>query len=137
MAEGIFGGFDISISGMSAERTRMDIIASNIANANTIGPDGPYQRKQVTFREILDGEGVEGGVAVQSVAPDLKSEHPRVRIPGHPYADSEGFVRLPNVNIMFEMVDLASARRSFISNLQAFRAYRSMAKQAVSNMSSR
>ncbi len=140
---GIFDGLDISISGMRAERRRMDVIATNIANAQTIGPDGPYTRKTVVFQEVLgslseDGraEG-DGGVRMGRILEDRKSEHPKVFMPGHPNADGEGFVRLPNVDVMFELVDMAIARRSYQANLQAFRTYRSMVQDAVRNMSTR
>ncbi len=140
---GIFDGLDVAVSGMRAERRRMDVIATNIANAQTIGPDGPYNRRTVVFEEVLGGErgaagGPDGGgVRVGKVIEDTKSEHPKVFMPGHPNADAEGFVRLPNVNVMFELVDLAIARRSYIANLEVFRSFRSMIQETIRNMGAR
>lgn len=144
MTSKLFSGIETPISGMIAERRRMEVIATNIANANTIGADGqPYQRRSVVFEEILDGKisanGVDqgGGVRTPGVYTDTVSEHPRVYDPGHPAADGEGFVRMPNVNIMFEMVDMMIAKRAYGANIAAFRNYRSMLKEAIQQIGAR
>ncbi len=149
MGSSVFSGIDLAVSGMMAERKRMQVISSNIANANTVGNDGqPYRRRSVEFREVLGGaldqEGEKGGipqpsggVMVQDVITDTKTEHPTVYQPGHPAADKDGFVTLPNVNVMYEMVDLMIARRAYSSNIAAFKSYRSMLRQAIQQIGAR
>ena len=132
MLSRVFDGLRASTSALAAERVRMEVIAANIANANTVGENGPYVRRSVVFEEILDGRG--GAVRASKVYEDKKSEHPRVYDPGHPYADADGFVRRPNVNIMFELVDLMAARRTYAANVAAFQAYRQMLRTAVSTL---
>lgn len=141
-----FAGFETSVAGMLAERKRMEVVALNIANANTIGPDGPYNRKAVIFKEILGAKMASGrngtheatgrGVAVQSVVEDTRSEHPRVFQPEHPFADKEGFVRQPNVNIMYEMVDMQAAKNAYAANMAVLRNFRAMTREAIQNLRS-
>lgn len=133
---------DISGSGLSAERIRMNVIANNIANANaTETPEGgPYRREQVEFSSVLNKtmqkgyiKGTErlGGVKVQKI---LKSTEPfnRVYIPGHPKADAKGFVEMPNVSVMMEMVDLVTATRSYEANLAVINSSKEMNNRALS-----
>ncbi|HQU30137.1 MAG: flagellar basal body rod protein FlgC [Planctomycetia bacterium] len=134
--------FDISGSGLSAERIRMNAIANNIANANaTETPEGgPYRREQVEFSSIFnktvkkdDLAGAErlGGVKVQRI---VKSNEPfnKVYIPGHPKADEKGFVDMPNVSVMMEMVDLVTATRSYEANLAVMNSTKDMSNRALS-----
>jgi len=120
---GLFGGLNISATGMGAERVRMDVIAENLANADTTkGPDGkPYRRKEVvlSFDQTLDGVKVAGITEDQS-APR------RVYDPGHPDADAQGYVSLPNVEPVTEMVDLITASRGYEANVQALQASKTM-----------
>lgn len=138
----VFTALDISASGLTAERIRMNVIANNIANANaTNSPDGgPYRREQVEFQSILnkasnmsDIEGTErlGGVKVSKI---MKSKEPfnKVFIPGHPQADENGFVEMPNVNIATEMVDLVTASRSYEANLAVINSSKDITNQALS-----
>ena len=132
-------GLGIAASGLSAQRARMEAISENIANAETTrGPDGtPYRRKivsleQVGFEPLLTqganpapGEEGYGGVRVAGVAEDA-SEGPLVYDPGHPDADENGYVRMPNVDINTEMVDLMDARRVFEANASVFQAIKAM-----------
>src|SRR3954470_6895821 len=96
----LFSATNISASGLSAERARMEVVAQNIANANTTrGPDGgPYRRQQVMFSSVLDqrlrGGPKLGGVQVVGVVNDT-SELPRIYQPGHPDADENGFLMMP------------------------------------------
>lgn len=137
-----FSIFDISGSGLSAERIRMNVIANNIANANaTETPEGgPYRREQVEFSSVLnktmqrgDVKGTErlGGVKVQRI---LKSTEPfnKVYIPGHPKANAKGFVEMPNVSVMMEMVDLVTASRSYEANLAVINSSKDMSNRALS-----
>ena len=137
----MFSPVDVSSTGLSAERLRMEIIANNIANANTTRtPEGgPYRRQQVVFSAVLgdqfNPQGLSpdkfGGVSVVGVEPD-QSEFPRVYQPGHPDHDAEGYVTMPNVSLPSEMVDLVTASRSYEANLRAIRLFRQMAQQTLS-----
>ncbi len=132
---------DISASGLVAERTRMQVIANNIANANTTrGLDGqPYRRQNVMFAPVLDDQlgnlpGANaklGGVQILGVHQD-PSEFPLVYNPHHPDANPEGFVAMPNVSLANEMVDMIVASRSYEANLQALRNLRSMVQNTLS-----
>jgi flagellar basal-body rod protein FlgC len=121
--------FDISASGLSAQRRRLDVIAANIANVETTStPDGgPYRRLQPVFASRPDNPG---GVQVIGIAVDPRDPR-RVYQPGHPDADPNGFVAYPNVNIVEEMVDLVSATRSYEANAAAFNAAKTMAQRAL------
>jgi flagellar basal-body rod protein FlgC len=140
--DNMFSVFDISGSGLSAERVRINVIANNIANANaTETPEGgPYRREQVEFSSLLskamknsDIKGAErlGGVKVQQI---VKSAEPfnRVYIPGHPKADAKGFVNMPNVSVMMEMVDLVTASRAYEANLAVINSSKDMNNKALS-----
>ncbi|MEK7289697.1 MAG: flagellar basal body rod protein FlgC [Planctomycetota bacterium] len=136
--------FDISGSGLSAERVRMNVIANNIANANaTDTPEGgPYRREQVEFSAVLNElqnggvKGVNGserlgGVKVKGI---VKSQDPfSVQyMPGHPKADAKGFVNMPNVQVATEMVDLITASRSYEANLAVINSTKDMNAKALS-----
>jgi flagellar basal-body rod protein FlgC len=120
--------FDVSASGLAAQRARLDLIAGNIANVETTrtSEGGPYRRRQVVFA----ARGEAGGVEVMGTVVDPR-EPRRVYQPGHPDADPEGFVAYPNVNIVEEMVDLVSATRSYEANAAAFNAAKGMAQRAL------
>lgn len=109
--------FDISGSAMAAQSHRLNTVASNLANADSVaGPDGkPYRARQVVFQAAPMGGGA-AGVAVSSV---LENESPPRRLydPKHPGADGEGYVTLSNVNVVEEMVNLISASRSYQANV--------------------
>jgi flagellar basal-body rod protein FlgC len=117
----------------------MEVIANNIANANTTsGADGKvYRRKQVVFSEQLsdtiqkaEGRRLSTGVRVSDTVEDMR-DLKKVFRPGHPDADKDGFVSMPNVNPVEEMVDMMSSVRSYEANLAAIRAARKMADQAL------
>lgn len=123
----------ISASAMTAQTTRLRIIAENLANAgstaNTPGAD-PYRRKLVTFRNELDQ--ATGGKLVKAdrVVPDSSPFEIKF-IPGHPAADSNGYVRFPNVNSMIEMADLKDANRSYQANVDVIDVAKSMLSRAI------
>ncbi|HHX41795.1 MAG TPA: flagellar basal body rod protein FlgC [Armatimonadetes bacterium] len=123
----LFNAFEISGSALSAQRVRMDTIATNLANAeSTRTPEGgPYQRKMVTFREVLDE-----GVAVAGIVTD-PTPGPRLYEPAHPDADAQGYVQLPNVQVATEMVDMISATRAYEANVSALTAAKRMALKAL------
>ena len=137
----------ISGSGMKAERLRMEVIANNIANANsTRTPEGgPFRRKEVVFEAILQNAQQKsfdpargrnfGGVEAVDIVEDL-TEMPRIHNPGHPDADEEGFVTMPNVNLPIEMVNLVTATRAYEANLKAAQTMTEMAEQSFNLLSS-
>lgn len=141
---GLFQSFDISASGMTAERFRTDIIAQNIANVNTTRTeDGtPYRRKVVTFaekrasvfQEMLEGQyrKFKGtGVKVTTVRDDTTSDYIMEYDPAHPDADENGYVSYPNVNIVTEMTNLIDASRGYEANATAFEASKAMVQAAI------
>jgi flagellar basal-body rod protein FlgC len=137
---GMFDAMEISASGLTAERMRMDVVAQNLANAQTTrGVDGqPYRRKEVvlaerggegTFGAALAGAmssgGKPGGVEVAAIAED-QTPLKQVYDPGHPDADANGYVQMPNVDSVAEMVDLISAQRAYEANVTAMQAAKQM-----------
>ncbi len=120
------GAMRISASGLSAERFRMDVISSNIANANTTGKDGadPYRRREVVLQG--DTNGVEISGIIQDQAP-FRMEHD----PSHPNADSNGNVRYSNVEPITEMVNMLGASRAYEANIAAFNSAKGMVKSAL------
>ncbi len=130
-------GIDSSASALAAERVRMEVITQNIANANTTrGLDGkPYQRQIVVFEQALDSaQGMNNGPQKVQVGRIEKDSRPHRLIfnPGHPDADADGMVALPNINIHEEMTDLILASRAFEANLAVVKNSRAMALQTIS-----
>lgn len=136
----IFSAANISASGMAAERVRMDVISQNVANATATrtAEGGPYRRRQVLFAtalktanggQSLDGHSL-GGVRVLGVEED-QSAFKMVHQPGHPDANAEGYVQMPNVESAIEMVDLITASRAYESNLKVLENFREMAQRAL------
>jgi flagellar basal-body rod protein FlgC len=125
---GLFDALNVSASGMSAERLRMDVIAANLANANTTrGANGlPYRRQEVILQEKSASFGeVLGGVMVAGIVDDPTPPR-RVYDPGHPDADKDGYVTMPNVNPVTEMVDLITSSRGYEANVTAMNAAKQM-----------
>jgi flagellar basal-body rod protein FlgC len=124
---GLFNTMRISASGLSAERLRMDTITSNISNVNTTrGEDGkPYVRKIAVFQENLDNEMKLNGVKAVGIVED-NSPLKEVYDPTHPDADENGYVTMPNVNILNEMADMIAASRSYEANADTLNATKSM-----------
>jgi len=130
-------GVQSTVSALEAERVRMEVISQNIANAYTTrGLDGkPYQRQQVVFENVLNtAMGLEAEPATVRVARVVKDNRPMPKIysPGHPDADKNGMVTMPNVNIHEEMVDMISANRSYEANLAVIKTARNMVMQTLS-----
>jgi len=124
---------NISAAGMRAQGTRLRVISENIANANSTAqtPGGePYRRKVATFNNELDSAlGIET-VRVDSIVAD-RSAFSRRFEPGHPAADEEGYVLMPNVNSLMEMADLREAQRSYEANLKAIESSRAMLQKTI------
>lgn len=146
-----FNAMNISASGLTAQRLRMDVISENIANVNTTRTiqGGPYRRKTVLFQEIqetpfgqLMRDTVERdfgtrrrpplgmGVRVAGVVPDF-AHGPMIYDPAHPDADAQGYVQMPNVNIVEEMVNMISASRSYEANITAINTAKSMMQRTL------
>lgn len=127
---------DVTASALTAEKVRLDVVSQNIANAHTTrGPNGlPYARKTVSFEaEMSRANGLDSGGQGVRVGPitEDKSLGPLVYNPSHPDADGGGMVRMPNVNLAMEMVDLMTASRSYEANLSVVRTARQMAQKAL------
>jgi flagellar basal-body rod protein FlgC len=125
-------------SALNAERIRMDVISQNIANVNTTrGLDGrPYQRQQAVFETVLQQRlGTEGGAPSQTVkVVRVERDHRPFKLvhdPGHPDANSDGMVAMPDINLHEEMVDLIAASRAFEANLAVLKNARNMATQTL------
>lgn len=136
----MFNTIDISASGLTAQRLRMDLISNNIANADTTRtPDGEYYQRQMPVfasrgRRPFLGDSqfkhIRGGVDVVGIINDPKP--PRlVYDPQHPEANPEGYVEFPNVNIVSEMVDMIGASRSYEANVTALNTAKDMAMRAL------
>ena len=137
----LFGGLEISASGLTAERLRMDVTAENLANAQTTrGADGqPYRRKEVVLQEISQGgfgaqltaamgtgaKSRPGGVEVAEIASD-QTAGKMVYDPSHPDANAQGYVQMPNVDTVTEMVDLIDSSRAYEANVTAMQASKQM-----------
>lgn len=141
----IFKSINVSATGLTAERLRMDIISKNIANANTTRTlaGTPYRRQMVVFQEqgaendfesmLSKAKGdmtIGNGVEVSQIIED-DSDFKRVYNPGHPDADDDGYVLMPNVDVVTEMVDLMTASRSYEANVTALNTAKSMAMKAL------
>ncbi len=138
----LFNSLRISASGLTAERLRLDVIADNLANVNTTrtAAGGPYRRKVAVLEErpngfadllgIQNASRMGGGVRVAAIAEDT-SPLPRVYNPGHPDADADGYVLMPNVNVVTEMVDMITATRAYEANVTAMNAAKQMALRTL------
>ena len=125
---GMFDSLNVSASGMTATQLWMDVVSSNLANADsTKAANGqPYRRKEILLSEASPSFGeVLGGVQVNGIASD-PSPLRQVYDPGNPEADKQGYVAMPNVNPVTEMVDLISASRGYESNVTAMNAAKQM-----------
>lgn len=137
---GVFSAMDIAASGLSAERTRMNTIASNLANAQTTrtAEGGPYKRVDPVFeaialdkmRALSPSERSVSMVQVSEIAQDQRPGH-MVYSPGHPDANADGYLEYPNVNIVEEMVNMISASRAYEAGISSVEATQKMAGSAL------
>lgn len=123
----LFNVFNIAGSAMSAQAQRLNVVASNLANADsTTGPDGqPYKAKQVVFETMQQPGQTGAGVKVAAVVED-NAPMRKVYDPKHPMADQQGYVTMPNVNPVDEMVNMISASRSYQNNVDVLNTSKSM-----------
>jgi flagellar basal-body rod protein FlgC len=134
----LISGIDVSASALTAQKTRLDVVAQNIANAQTTrtASGGPYQRQVVSFETelIRQDQGV-GGASLQSVrVAQVTTDHSpgqQVYNPQHPDASADGLVTMPNVNLSQEMVDLITASRTYEANLSVVKNARQMAMRTL------
>lgn len=122
----LFLPLKVSATGLEAQKTRLNVIASNLANVNsTRTPEGgPYRRRDVLFATYIYDQ-ISQGVDIQRIVEDQRP--PRVVFePSHPDADREGYVRYPNVNPMEEMINMISASRAYEANLTMINSYKEM-----------
>ncbi len=131
----LFRALQISASGMTAQRARMEVVTENLANSDSaVTPTGrPYQRKVVLLRAVDGGfqnalnsaDVPEGGVRVSAVVEGGETPR-RIHQPDHPYAGADGFVEMPNINPLREMLDMMSSTRAYEANVTAFQATKSI-----------
>lgn len=135
---GLFDGYNVATSGMSAQRERINVVSSNIANAQTTHTTdgGPYRKKNVSFQEVLfDQSGIKKPVETKQEKPyssltgvgvkeiiESKDKPMMKYEPEHPDANEKGYVAYPNINPVIEMVDLIEATRSYEANVASFKA---------------
>jgi flagellar basal-body rod protein FlgC len=146
---GFFDGYNIATSGMSAQRTRINIVSANIANAQTThtADGGPYKKQNVVFEEILlnkKNQNENGDLELSKV--DKSKQNTGVRVqkvvesdlenimryePNHPDSNKDGYVAYPNINPVIEMTDLIEAMRSYEANLSAFQTQKTMDDKTI------
>lgn len=139
-----FGALDTAASGLTAQRLRLDVISQNMANANTTRTEngGAYKRKTVVFEQVQNDansfssilnkkqQSGNNGVRVAKIVED-ESQGTLVYDPGHADANAEGYVEMPNVNIVDEMVNMISASRSYEANINSFNSMQAMFTKAL------
>ena len=143
---GFFDGYNVATSGMSAQRTRINIVSANIANAQTTHSieGGPYKKQNVVFHEVLlDAQGRKSeppksnidplslrGVGVKEIL-ESKDKAMMKYEPNHPDSNKDGYVAYPNINPVIEMVDLIEAMRSYEANVSAFKTQKQLDSQTL------
>jgi len=140
---GLFDALTTSASGLSAQRLRMNLISENLANINTTRTEsgGPYQRKEpvfaarqenMSFQGVLDRE-LSAGLTPVKVVEVIPDNRPAILKydPDHPDADNEGYVAMPNIQVVEEMVNMMSASRSYEANVTAIKTIKSMVLKAM------
>ncbi|MDR5586506.1 MULTISPECIES: flagellar basal body rod protein FlgC [Clostridium] len=128
-----FTSMQISATGISAERLRMDTITSNMTNSSTTRSadgSGPYVRKIAVFQEALDENRKMAGIKPVKIVED-KSPLRKVYNPTHPDADATGYVTMPNVNVLNEMADMMVSTRSYEANVETLNALKGMFSKAL------
>ncbi|WP_399281709.1 flagellar basal body rod protein FlgC [Variovorax beijingensis] len=125
--------FSVAGSAMAAQSQRMNVTASNLANAESVaGPDGkPYRAKQVVFEVAASGQQDIGGVKVAGVIED-PSPLKMVFDPKNPHADAKGYVAMPNVNVVEEMTNMISASRSYQANVEVLNTAKTLMVKTLS-----
>ena len=123
----------ISAAGMEAQSERLRVVAENIANKDTVGSTpgaDPYRRKTISFENVLDHNTGASKIKVKKIGHDMSDFEMRYD-PTNPAADSKGYVKMPNVNTMVEVVDSHEAQRSYEANLNTFQTTRTMVTRTI------
>ena len=124
-----FGPIDVAISGMRAQQKNIDLISSNVANAQSTdnGNGQPYRRLEAVLK--TDGDGM-GGVSLDEITMDM-SDFPKILKPGDPRADEQGYVTMPNVKLPIEMMNLNIAARAYQANIAVLNRYQKMVETTL------
>ncbi len=134
MNSDIVNALSISANGMRSQGTRIRVIAENVANADTTGltPGAdPYRRQTISFKNEMDRELGIKLVEVDDIGQDMETPFALEYKPDHPAADEEGYVKMPNVNTMMEMMDIREAQRSYEANLGMIEQTRAIINRTV------
>ncbi len=134
MGSEILNAMQISAQGMRVQGTRIRVLSENVANADTTGDTpgaDPYNRQIISFKNEMDRELGFKAVRVDQISTDRKTPFPVKFIPDHPAANAEGYVKMPNVNSMIEMMDVREAQRSYEANLGMIEQSRSMVSRTI------
>ena len=129
-----FSTMKVSTAGMRVQSERINVISQNVANADTTPDkpgDLPYTRKQISFKNVLDKTSKEKLVTVDKVTEDKKSDYIKKYMPGHPAADADGYVTMPNVSSLVEMMDMKEATKSYQANMGIFTQTRDMMSKTI------
>lgn len=133
MANTLSVAADIAVSGMKAQSQRLKIISENMANADSVGVrpgEDPYRRQVVTFKDYIDKDTGAKMVKVGKVMKD-NSQFEKRYMPNHPGADEQGYVSLPNVNPLIEVMDMKEAQRSYEANMAVVKTSREMSSRTL------
>lgn len=130
----LYNAITLSSHGMKAQSTRVRVISENLANADTAAAqpnENPYTRKTITFKNVLDRQIDANTVEVSKIRDDTKKPYPVKYMPDHPGADASGYVKMPNVDSVVELMDMREAQRSYEANLGLMDQSRSMINRTI------
>lgn len=134
MSSELMNAIQVSSMGMRAQGERVRVITENVANADTAATapgEKPYTRKTITFKDTLDKSSGIDLVSVKDVGEDTKTPYIMKYMPDHPGADKNGYVQMPNINMMVEMMDVREAQRSYEANLNMIDQARGMINRTI------
>ncbi len=129
-----FATMKVSSAGMRVQSDRINVIAQNTANADTAPTkpgELPYTRKQISFKNVLDKTSGEKLVTVDKISEDKRSEYVKKYMPGHPAADADGYVQMPNVSSLIEAMDMKEASKSYQANMGIYTQTRDMMSKTI------
>lgn len=132
--DALFGAMQASAMGMKAQGARVRVLSENVANADTTGQtpgSDPYRRQTIVFKNELDKKMGVQEVMVDKIGEDMKTPFELKFMPGHPAADANGYVKMPNVNSLIEIMDVREAQRSYEANLGMIEQTRSMVLRTI------
>lgn len=130
----IMNTMKIAGAGMRVQSERVRVIAQNVANADTAPSkpgENPYTRKTISFKTMMDKESGENLVRVDKISQDKSQDYVKKYMPGHPAADADGYVMMPNVVALIEMMDMREASKSYEANLGMYTQTRDMASKTI------